>query len=58
MITLLLPFFFFLSRSDMSKAHNLTKNSPAVAAYQEPTPGPRQNPRKNHTNKKKKGGRF
>lgn len=40
----------------MSKAQNLTKSSPA-AVYQEPTPGPRQNPRKNHT-KKKKGGRF
>lgn len=37
---------------DMTKSQNLSKTTP-TASYQEPTPGPRQQQRKNHQKKKK-----
>lgn len=46
---------FVLLFSDMSKQHNLSKNSPATPAYQESTPGPRHQHRKGGQTKKKKG---
>uniref|UniRef100_A0A1A9ZHL9 Signal recognition particle subunit SRP72 n=1 Tax=Glossina pallidipes TaxID=7398 RepID=A0A1A9ZHL9_GLOPL len=42
---------------DMSNRANLNKSSPVTPAYQEPTPGPRQQHRKGGQ-KKRKGGRF